>query len=95
MDNINIEDFYNELVSLDKELEQANSKVNANSKVESSYINFLNKVNAYNMKVEDVQAIMGEGNASKKTQTNEDNKDSIPFIEKIKNPLHDDVNNII
>lgn len=97
MDDIKeLKDFYTELEAFEKELDAVNSKINTetNSKVKSSYVNFLNKINACDTNSSDVRAVMTNENNSKKNPTNEE-ADQDPYYAKIEDPTRKIVNDII
>lgn len=97
MDDIKeLKDFYTELEVFEKELDTVNSKINTetNSKVKSSYVNFLNKINAYDTDSNNVRATISGDNNSKKNPTNEE-ADQDPYYAKIEDPTHKIVNDII
>lgn len=97
MDDIKeLETLYKELGDFSVELDNINSKLGSKSDViaESSYINFLSKINAYDTNVDNVRATMGDGNNSKKNPTNEESNQD-PYYAKIEDPLHKQINDII
>lgn len=95
MDSINLEEFYNELTKLEKELNEVNSKVNVDSNITTaSYSHFLSKINAYDTDSNNVRATMSGDNNSKKNSTNEES-DQDPYYAKIEDPLHKEINDII